>query len=143
MIDKIKSEIKALRKKNKFAYLGSVSDEGFPQIKCMFNIKSDDMKIHYFSTNTSSKRVSQFRENPNSSVYYCNQTLFKGALFTGTLEVIEDNEIKAGFWNKGDEKYYPGGITDPDYCILKLTAKTVNYYHGLSNTTMTIEELCD
>ena len=140
MSNKIASEIKKLRKSSKFAYVGSVNEDGFPQIKCMFTIKSDDVRVHYFSTNTSSRRVAQFLSNPNASVYYCNETMFKGAMFTGKMEVCEDNKTKERFWNKGDEKYYPKGVTDPDYCILKFNAESVNYYHGLSNTTLSIDE---
>ncbi|MCL2019624.1 MAG: pyridoxamine 5'-phosphate oxidase family protein [Oscillospiraceae bacterium] len=141
MDSKIKSEIKALRKRSKFAYVSSVNTEGFPQIKCMFNIKSDDVNVHYFSTNTSSKRVRQFLENPKASVYYCNNISFKGALFTGIMEVMQDAPTKERFWNKGDEKYYQKGVTDPDYCVLKFTAETVNYYHGLSNITLEVDEI--
>ena len=141
MSRKIISEIKKLRKNSKFAYVGSVSEDGFPQIKCMFTIKGDDVRVHYFSTNTSSKRVAQFLGNPNASVYYCNETMFKGALFTGTMEVCGDRETKERFWNKGDETYYPKGVTDPDYCILKFNAESVNFYHGLSNTTLSIDEV--
>ena len=25
-------------------------------------------------------------------------------------------------WRKGDTQYYPGGVTDPNYCVLKFTA---------------------
>ena len=141
MNSQIKSEVKKLRKSSKFAYVGSVNEDGFPQIKCMFNIKSDDVKTHYFSTNTSSKRVSQISKNPKTSVYICDEIFFKGALFTGTSEILTDNETKERFWRKGDEKYYPKGVTDPDYCIIKFTAEAVNYYHGLSNTTFPIDEL--
>ena len=141
MSEKIKSDIKELRKNSKLAYVGSVSQEGFPQIKCMFVINDGDVRTHYFSTNTSSKRVGQFLENSKASVYYCNEMLFKGALFTGVMEVVEDNETKARFWNEGDEVYYSKGVTDPDYCILKFTAETVNYYHGLSNVTFSVDEL--
>ncbi|MCL2080465.1 MAG: pyridoxamine 5'-phosphate oxidase family protein [Oscillospiraceae bacterium] len=140
MGENIRAEIIKLRKNSKFAYVGSVSEEGFPQIKCMFTIKSDDTQTHYFSTNTSSKRVAQFLSNPKASVYYCNELMFKGAMFTGTMEVCKDRETKERFWNKGDEKYYPKGVDDEDYCILKFTAESVNYYHGLANTTLSIEE---
>ncbi len=136
-----KAEIRKLRKSGRFAYVGSVDEKGFPQIKCMFAIKDEDVQVHYFSTNTSSRRVKQFRENPKASVYYCNKMFVKGALFTGTMEIMEDNKTKALFWNKNDKKYYPLGVTDPDYCILKFTAESVRYFHGGLNTTFSVDEL--
>ncbi len=37
--------------------------------------------------------------------------------------------------------YYPKGVDDEDYCVYKFTADTVNYYYGLSNVTLSVEEL--
>ena len=39
--------------------------------------------------------------------------------------------------------YYPEGVDDPDYCVLKFTAEKGNYYHGLKNTDFIIEDLGD
>lgn len=139
----IKSEIKKLRESSHIAYVASVNEEGYPQVKGMLVLEQDGMQIQYFSTNTSSKRVGQFLKNPKASVYYCDETLnkYKGALFTGTMEVCTDHATKAFLWRDGFEMYYPRGVDDDDYCVLKFTANTVNYYHGLSNTTLTLEEL--
>lgn len=135
------SEIKKLRETSPVAYVGSVNEAGFPQIKGMLVPEHESMKIHYFSTNTSSKRVGQFLKNPKASVYYCDETNYAGALFTGTIEVCTDHETKAIIWRDGDEMYYPKGVDDEDYCVYKFTAETVNYYHGLSNVTLPIDQL--
>lgn len=142
MKEKVKAAIKELRENANVAYIGSVNEEGFPQIKGMLVLEHDSIKTHYFSTNTSSKRVSQFLKNPKASVYYCDDTLnqYKGALFTGTMEVCTDHDTKKLLWREGFEMYYPKGVDDEDYCVYKFTAETVNYYYGLSNTTLSIDE---
>ncbi|MDE6214368.1 MAG: pyridoxamine 5'-phosphate oxidase family protein [Lachnospiraceae bacterium] len=142
-ISLLKKGIRALRENAQVAYVGSVSGEGFPQIKGMLVLEHDSMKTHYFSTNTSSKRVSQFLQNPKASVYYVDDTKdqYKGALFTGTMEVCTDHETKAFLWREGFEMYYPKGVDDEDYCVYKFTAETVNYYYGLSNVTLSADEL--
>ena len=136
------SEVKKLRENSPVAYVGSVNEAGFPQIKGMLVLEHGGIKTQYFSTNTSSKRVGQFRQNPKACVYYCDETKdkYKGALFTGTMEVCTDHETKAMLWRDGCEIYYPKGVDDEDYCVYKFTAETVNYYHGLSNTTLSIDE---
>lgn len=136
------SEIKKLRETSPVAYVGSVNEAGFPQIKGMLVFEHDSIKTQYFSTNTSSKRVGQFLKNPKACVYYCDDTenKYKGALFTGTMEVCTDHETKAMLWRDGCEIYYPKGVDDEDYCVYKFTAETVNYYSGLSNTTISIDE---
>ena len=141
MDETIKSEISALRKNSKIAYIASVNEQGYPQMKAMMVFENDDMRVHWFSTNISSKRVRQFQNNPKASVYYCNNEQFKAALFTGTMEVCIDHDTKAFLWRDGCEIYYPKGIDDEDYCVYKFTAETVNYYHGLNNATFSIHEL--
>ena len=138
-----KAEIRRLRENAQVAYVGSVSEAGFPQIKGMLVIEHDSMKVHYFSTNTSSRRVAQFRANPKACVYYVDDTKdqYRGALFTGTMEVCTDRETKEFLWREGDEIYYPKGIDDEDYCVYRFTAETVNYYYGLSNVTLSADEL--
>ena len=90
MDKKIGNEIRALRESAAVAYVGSVNEAGFPQIKAMLVFEDADkrsMKTHYFSTNYSSKRVKQFLANPRACVYYVDDTKdkYKGALFTGTI----------------------------------------------------------
>lgn len=139
----IKTEIRKLRESAQVAYVGSVNGEGFPQIKGMLVLEHESMKTHYFSTNTSSRRVAQFRANPKACVYYCDDTKdkYKGALFTGTIEVCTDRATKEFLWREGFEMYYPKGIDDEDYCVYRFTAETVNYYFGLSNVTLPVSEL--
>lgn len=145
MRDNIKSAIFDLRQNAHVAYVGSVNENGFPQIKGMLVLEHDSIKTHYFSTNTSSKRVGQFLKNPKASVYYSDETKdkYKGALFTGTIEVCTDHTTKASLWREGFEMYYPKGVDDEDYCVYKFTAETVNYYHELSNYTFSLDELLE
>ncbi len=139
-MNNVKKEIIKLRNTQKIAYLCSIDEEGFPQTKAVLVREHDNLSIQYFSTNTSSKRVQQFLKNPKASVYYCNKLLFKGALFTGIVEICTDHETKKRFWHAGDTQYYSLGIDDPDYCIIKFIAYKVNYYHGLNNITLSMED---
>ena len=63
------------------------------------------------------------------------------ALFVGDIEVCTDMETKSFLWREGFEMYYPKGVTDPDYCVLKLTVKKGSHYHGLCNTKFLPEEM--
>lgn len=119
----------------KFAMVGSNGEGGFPNIKAMIKIQAEGLNRIWFSTNTSTKRVAQFRANPKASIYFTDLEKCTGLMLVGNMEVLEDAEIKQRFWSDGCEKYYPLGVTDPDYCILCFTAKWGNYYESLSNTT--------
>ena len=67
-------------------------------------------------------RVSQYKENSKACVYFYDKRFFRGVMLKGTMEVLEDNGSKEMIWHEGDTMYYPLGVTDPDYCVLKFTA---------------------
>lgn len=115
--------------KQKTAYVGSVDTNGFPNLKAMFSPrKREGIRTFYFTTNTSSLRVAQFRANPKACLYFCDRRFFRGVMLRGTMEVLEDAEHKAMIWCEGDDQYYPEGVADPDYCVLKFTALSGRYY---------------
>ncbi len=59
-------------------------------------------------------------------------------MLKGTMEVIEDSVIKEIIWQDGDTVYYPKGITDPDYCVLKFTAMQGRYYSNFKSEDFNI-----
>jgi general stress protein 26 len=111
------------------SFIASISGDGFPCMKAMLPPrKREGIKEFWFTTNTSSMRVSQYRENANASIYFCDRRFFRGVMLLGTMEVLEDAESKQLIWQEGDTMYYPQGVTDPDYCVLKFTAVRGRYY---------------
>lgn len=130
--------IGSLMDKQKTAYVGSVDADGFPNLKAMFFPKREGIRTLYFSTNTSSLRVAQYREDPKACVYFCDRRFFRGVMLKGTMEVLEDTEHKAMLWSEGDEKYYPKGVEDPDYCVLKFTALSGRYYRNYHSEDFTV-----
>ena len=111
------------------SFISSVDAEGFPNTKAMLPPrKRIGLKTFFFTTNTSSMRVSQYRENKNACIYFCDRRFFRGAMLRGTMEVLEDADSKEMIWRDGDDMYYPKGVTDPDYCVLKFTALSGRFY---------------
>ena len=126
--------------KQSIAYISSIDEEGFPNTKAMLAPrKREGMKTIYFTTNTSSMRVKQFRSNPKACVYFCDKRFFRGVMLRGTMEVLEDSESKEMIWHPGDTMYYPLGVTDPDYCVLKFTATNGRYYSNFSSENFIVE----
>jgi general stress protein 26 len=120
--------------KRKIAFIGSVDAEGFPNIKAMLTPrKREGIKIFYFTTNTTSKRVAQYRENSKACIYFCDQRFFRGVMLKGHMEVLEDTTSKEMIWREGDTMYYQEGITDPDYCVLRFRAESGRYYSNFQS----------
>lgn len=129
--------------KQKTAMVASVDEEGFPNVKAMFAPKKIEGNCFYFSTNTSSVRTTQFLNNPNASIYFYHRGLFRyeGIMLIGSMEVLQDDDIRKEIWSKGDIIYYKEGVTDPDYCVFKFTAVKGRYYCDLKNESFNIEDL--
>ncbi|MDR3091202.1 MAG: pyridoxamine 5'-phosphate oxidase family protein [Clostridiales bacterium] len=126
--------------KQSVSIISSVDDNGFPNTKAMLPPrKREGIKTFFFTTNTSSLRVSQYRENPKACVYFFDKRFFRGVMLVGMIEVLADAASKEMIWQEGDTMYYPKGVTDPDYCVLKFTAKTGRYYTDFSSENFNIE----
>jgi general stress protein 26 len=130
--------------KRKVAFLASIDDEEFPNVKAVLRPRKsmEGLKTFYFSTNTSSKHVQQFRAKSKACIYFYRKGLIKyqGVMLKGTMEVLETEEIKKRFWGFGDKMFYPKGVTDPDYCILRFTATSGRYYCDLKTESFEIEK---
>ena len=120
--------------KQSVSFIGSIDADGFPNMKAMLPPrKREGIKVFWFTTNTSSMRVTQYRQNPNACIYFMDKRFFRGVMLKGTMDVLEDTASKEMIWRDGDTTYYPGGVTDPDYCVLKFTALRGRYYANLKS----------
>ena len=115
--------------KAKMSLIGYVDSEGYPITKAMLPPRErEGIKTFWFSTNTSSNKVKYMKENPKASIYFVDKRFFRGVSLVGEIEVLESAEAKERIWRRGDTMYYREGVTDPDYCVLKYTAKKGRYY---------------
>lgn len=128
--------------KQKVSFICSTDNEGYPNVKAMLRPrKRTGLKEFYFSTNTSSMRVTQYQNNSNASIYFYHKGLMKyvGVMLKGKMEVLTDQETKNMIWKKGDTMFYKKGVTDPDYCVLKFTAISGRYYCDLKTENFDIK----
>lgn len=137
-----KEHIYEFIQKQKTAFVASVDEDGFPNIKAMFTPRKIEGNCFYFSTNTSSMRARQYMQNPKASIYFYHRGRFRyeGIMLTGTMEVLQDAAIKEEIWQPGDNIYYKEGVTDPDYCVLKFTAVKGRRYCDLKTESFLWED---
>ena len=136
----VKELIAQMADKLPIAYISSVDQDGFPWTKAMLKPrKREGIKTFYFTTNTFSIRVAQYKANPKASIYFCDAEGFKAVMMRGTMEVLTDTVSKEMIWRDGDEQYYPGGVTDPNYCVLKFTTTDGRFYSDFYPSSFVIE----
>ena len=129
------------------AYLSTVDEDGHPQTRAMFNLHNkkwfpkliplfDEHRENFtiiFTTNTSSTKIDDIRARPAASVYYCIPDEWKGVMFGGNIEIVEDMELKKALWHDDWDKYYPeGGYDDPDYTVLRIIPTIARGWTGSS-----------
>ena len=128
--------------RQKVSFVASIDEAGFPNLKAMLKPRKHvGLREFYFSTNTSSMRVRQYQSNPKASIYFYHKGLirYEGVMLIGKMEVLTDQESKNSIWKRGDTMFYKGGVTDPDYCVLKFTAERGRYYCDLKTESFEIE----
>jgi len=120
--------------------ISSVDEDGFPNSKAMLPPrKREGIKHIFFTTNTSSMRVRQYLNNPKACIYFFDKRFFKGVMLRGAMEVLLDSAAKEMIWKDGDEMYYSKGVTDPDYCVLRFTARNGRYYSNFKSKNFEVE----
>ena len=118
----------------KTSIVNYLDEEGYPVSRAMLPPRErEGLSIFWFTTNTSSNKVKCYRKNPQASIYFVDQRFFRGVSLTGTMEVLETAEAKERIWLEGDTRYYPLGVTDPDYCVLRFTASKGRYYSNFKS----------
>ena len=121
------------------AIISYIDDEGFPVSRAMLAPRERiGIREFWFTTNTSSDKVRLYRENPNASIYFVDKRFFRGVCLSGTMEVLETPEAKEKIWREGDAMYFPYGVTDPDYCVLKFTAVKGRYYANFKSENFSV-----
>lgn len=134
-----------LMETSKAAFLTTIDSKGYPITRAMFNLRNKEQfpefsdffadlnnKFEiYISTNTSSSKTGHITKNPKVSVYFCDTEQFKGVMFGGEVEIIDDMDIKRKIWLDWWTKYYFKGLEDPDYTLLRLKPKTAQFYYKL------------
>jgi general stress protein 26 len=119
--------------------ISSVDENGFPNTKAMLPPrKRNGLKEFYFTTNTSSMRVTQYNRDNKACIYFFDKRFFRGVMLIGTMEVLTDQRTKEMIWRNGDTMYYPLGVTDPDYCVLKFTANKMRTYQNFKSETINV-----
>ncbi|MHA2391439.1 MAG: pyridoxamine 5'-phosphate oxidase family protein [Promethearchaeota archaeon] len=146
-LEEVKNICLELIETSKAAYLTTIDSEGYPITRAMFNLRNkeqfpefsdffssqENKFIIFISTNTSSSKVDHIKKNPKISIYFCDPDEFKGVMFGGEAETIDDIEIKRKIWLDWWTKYYMKGVEDPDYTLFKLNPKNARFYYKLNH----------
>jgi len=126
-----------------FVSISTVDPDGFPDTRILFNLRKMrgeavlpllppySQFTAYLGTNTSSSKIKHIRSNNRVCLYYCDYETWEGLTVKGTVEEVNDQEIRKAVWDESWEKYYYNGREGGDFSLLKFTPLHAKYYHGL------------
>ena len=121
------------------AQLCYIDKDGFPVTRAMLRPRErNGLREFYFTTNTSSEKVRALRNDPKASIYFVDRRFFRGLSLAGTAEILEDAASKERIWRDGDEQYYSKGVTDPDYCVIRITVSKIRFYSSFKSVDYTV-----
>jgi len=129
MVKDLEKTVLSIINKSGKVIISSIDEDGYPNLKAMLKPREfTGINTFYFTTNTSSMRVEQYKRNSKSAIYFYDARFFRGIMLKGKMDVLMDQKTKDKIWREGDEIYYPKGKTDPDYCVLKFTTESGRLY---------------
>ena len=138
-----KDEIMDLIDRSLFATIGYTDEEGRQNVRRVFCTWHAGLGRHLISTNTSSAHIQSMLKEGKGCLYFSDDETFEGCCFYGNFIPHFEKKYRELLWNEGDEKYYPNGVTDEDYCILEFVADSGRYYRYDGKGDITREQIAE
>ena len=145
MDKEIRDEALGLTLREKFVYVTTLDETGFPETRVMFNLLKTRGKAlsagfakvptefsSYLGTNTGSRKIAQIRKDNRVCLYYSNNKGFYGCMVRGKVSEVSDLAVRKAIWVPAWNMYYAGGLDGGDFSVLLFTPEHIRYYHGLT-----------
>lgn len=134
-------ELMRLINRSLTADLGYLEEDGLPAIRRVFCTWHKGLGRHLISTNTSSSHIQRLLKKDKACLYFADSETFEGLCLSGRAAVHFEREWKELLWHPQDVKYYPGGIDDPDYCVIEFIADRGRFYRFDGKGSLSAEEI--
>jgi len=110
------------------AYLGVIDENGCPSVSTVSPLRPESIHEAYFGTSPDANKTQRLLKDKRASVCY-----HKGGdniTLVGEAEVLTDQATKSRVWESWFIEHFPGGETDPNYCVIKFTAQRASLWVG-------------
>jgi len=112
-----------------YASFGVIDENGYPSASAVSLINPENISELYFTTTMDSNKGKRLQNNNKVSINCC--TSMNNITLVGEVELFSDQETKSKYWQDWlacGADVYPGGISDPNYCLIRFTAKRVSLW---------------
>lgn len=118
-----KNQVIDLIRFSKYCNLSVINEDGYPRIIMMALVRYDDIENIWLVTSKSSQKYIQLKKQPRVGLLFSQNTNY--VTLIGEMDILEDQKTKNDLWTPALEKYFPLGMTDPDYLVLKFRTKLI------------------
>lgn len=126
MKNELISRAEAIMKESETAVIALVDENGFPRASTISSLKTEGVRHAWFSTGLGSGKARCIRLSDRAGLCYCDGD--NNVTLMGTIEILTEPGIKKEMWVDWFINHFPGGVTDPEYCILKFTAEKAVFW---------------
>ncbi|MGL5690132.1 MAG: pyridoxamine 5'-phosphate oxidase family protein [Bacteroidales bacterium] len=133
-----KNQVIDLIRFSKYCNLSVINEDGYPRIIMMALIRYDNMEHIWLVTSKSSQKYIQLQKQPRVGLLFSQNTNY--VTLIGEIDILEDQKTKNDLWTPALEKYFPLGMTDPDYIVLKFRTELITAGINFSSFFEEIED---
>ena len=111
------------------AAFGVIDENGYPSVSAISLCSPESVSELYFTTTLDSNKAKRLEKSNKASI--CCFDNDNNITLVGEVEMITDQETKSKHWQDWVAReihVYPGGETDPNYCMVKFTTKRVSLW---------------
>lgn len=123
----LKQSVVELIENNPYSKLITFGPDNAPRGRIMTNLPLGKDMVIWFATGLSTSKIKDIKKNPNVSVFVDDPYDMANASIAGKAEIVTTPSLLKKFWQEPFGFFFPGGPTDPNYCLLKITPKKVEY----------------
>jgi general stress protein 26 len=121
------------------AYLGVLDESGSPHVSTVSTIKPESIFEACFAAGLNGNKTKRILADKRASV--CYRSGGDNISLTGEAEILTNQETKSRLWLDWFIDHFPGGETDPDYCIIRFTAKRASLWIDGESAEFFIDDL--
>ena len=121
------------------AYLGVIDESGYPHVSTISPVNSENIFAAYFATGMDANKTKRLLRDKRASV--CYRADGNNITLVGEAEILTDQKTKSRCWLDSFINHFPGGETDPNYCIVKFTAKRASLWIENESVEFMIDDL--
>ncbi len=116
----------AIMKAARTPVMALIDEEGFPRASTISCLKTEGISHAWFATGLRTGKARCLEGNKKAGLCFCDGS--NNVTLMGTTEILTEPDIKKGLWEDWFIEHFPGGVDDPNYCILKFSTEKMVFW---------------